>query len=218
MPGVVKSYISQQQENAHEALLDRFGEIGEREAKAQLLHFLEHTSSQAKADLRQMERENPGATYMQLLERHELARAGPTQSGGKSMTEATEPELRRGQPQLRPELETTNPINHERTSSMPTIPEPSEDKVKTEISNHSEAIAKRQLIETLQEKHTHAYQPGENTKVVLERATQGAREELAVMQKQNPGASYSEMLERVKPPEEKQQISQNKGQAQAIAV
>ncbi len=63
-----------------------------------------------------------------------------------------------------------------------------------------------------------AYQPGENTKVVLERASQGAREELAAMQKQSPQASYSEMLERVKPPEEKQQITQSKGQAQAIAV
>ncbi len=86
-----------------------------------------------------------------------------------------------------------------------------------EMNNHSEAIAKRQLIETLQEKHLPAYQPGENTKVVLERATQGAREELASMQKQNPAASYAEMLERVKP-EEKQQITQNKGQAQAMAV
>lgn len=64
---------------------------------------------------------------------------------------------------------------------MPTIPEHSEDKVKTEINVHSEASAKRQLIETLQEKHMPAYQPGENTKVVLERASQGAREELAAI-------------------------------------
>lgn len=115
-----------------------------------------------------------------------------------------------------PEFSTTAAPAQAQTQAHATSP--AEEKLKTEVLNtHSETIAKRQLIETLQEKNMPAYQPGENTKVVLERATQGAREELATMQKQNPGASYSEMLERVKP-EEKQQIAQNKGQAQAMAV
>lgn len=114
-----------------------------------------------------------------------------------------------------PEFSTTAAAAQTQTHGHATSP--AEEKLKTDMNAHSEASAKRQLIETLQEKHMPAYQPGENTKVVLERATQGAREELAVMQKRNPGASYSEMLERVKP-EEKQQIAQSKGQAQAIAV
>ncbi len=188
----------------------------------------------------QLEKDNPGAGYSELLNKVEAQdRAQLHPSWDKAVSGPAEEKAKAALLESLAEKHTP-PVSHRLGPEDTTkdLREHVERKAEQELDrmikenpsasytqllaqhtadSHAEAIAKRQLVEALQEKHMPAYQPGENTRVVFERATQGAHQELETMEKKNPNASYAEMLAQVKP-EEKQQITQSKSQAQAMAV